>query len=159
MDALESIPVEALTEIPDDHQFSVWFEAQRKVVAIAISGKTASGSTARVRNGNEWGHAPKILAVFLHNLVSYSRYFTDAQARNIEPLLSCPMDGLNLQRLRDVGERQVPSLIRDISSESEQWAIQDRLLEVAKQVDVPRVWFDDNWGDRAIRDAHMEASR
>lgn len=88
-----------------------------------------------------------MLSVFLHNLVSYSRFFCQEQVDHLEPMLCCPVDGLVLARLNSLGHRQAGSTISSIDSRAKFWAIQDLLEQSANTVGVPRVWFDDNWGD------------
>lgn len=145
---LTSIPVDELLKLRGEHEFRDWYQTQLDKVADAIAVRNPPGGSSRIYPGMKWGHAAKVLAVYLHNLVAYSRYFSDAEAREIEPLLTCPVDGLVLARLRFVGERLPATSIRMIATQQDHWAIQDRLQTVAAKVGVPRIWFDDNWGYR-----------
>jgi len=53
-----------------------------------------------------------------------------------------------MKRLRELGEKPAVFKISGIDSPERFWRIQDLLGAAAARVGVPRVWFDDNWGDR-----------
>ena len=44
------------------------------------------------------------------------------------------------------------ALIREIDSARVFWGLQDRMGAAAAAANVPRVWFDDLWGDRETWD-------
>jgi hypothetical protein len=51
-------------------------------------------------------------------------------------------------RLRKLGMKLAFDRIREIDTAERFFGVQQQLGEAARKVDVPRVWFDDNWGDR-----------
>jgi hypothetical protein len=57
-----------------------------------------------------------------------------------------------MKRMRELGERPGVYQISGIDSSRRFWHVQDTLGAAASRAGVPRVWFDDNWGDRE-RDA------
>jgi hypothetical protein len=82
--------------------------------------------------------------------VNYSRYFTDADAARISPWLYSPIDRVVIDRLRKL-HGPLPfrlQQIKDIDESEKFYLVQDLLGQAAAKVGVPRVWFDDNWGDR-----------
>ncbi len=149
MGALLDVPVDELPSIRDEKAFQSWFEKRLEIFAEVILERNRVAEGSRIHPGYKWGHGAKVLSVYLHNLVSYSRYFTDEEAAQIEPLLCCPIDGLALERLTLVGARQDWTLIRELHSSDAYWRLQDTLAASARRAGVPRVWFDDNWGSRS----------
>jgi hypothetical protein len=93
-----------------------------------------------------------VLALYLRDLVLYSRYFPDADVERIAFWLYCPVDSIVMKRMRELGEKPGVFLISGIDSARKFWHVQDTLGIAAERAGVPRVWFDDNWGDRE-RDA------
>jgi hypothetical protein len=80
--------------------------------------------------------------------VNYSRYFTDAEAAVIVPWLYSPIDGVVIRRLGRLNGPLPFRKIKDIDEPEKFYRVQDLLGQAAAKVGVPRVWFDDNWGDR-----------
>jgi len=76
-----------------------------------------------------------------------SRYFSDTDAAKVSAFLHVPIDGVVIRRLRSLasGSRSL-RLKRSIPEES--YAVQEALAVAALDHKIPRVWFDDNWGDR-----------
>ena len=142
---LVRLPVGEMTSLTDGDAFDRWYEARLETVASAILRGNPDMPGSRIHPGYKWGHAAKILSVFLHNLVSYSRYFSDEDAARIEPLLHCPIDGIILKRLKDIGAPQPWSLILQLDSPDRYRLLQSELCVAAAAVGVPRVWLDDNW--------------
>ncbi len=90
-----------------------------------------------------------MLSLFVRDLVLFSRYFTEDEARRIEPWLYCPIDRIVMDRLRRVGFNPGVSTIREVD-EAVFWSIQDGLSMAANDVGVPRVWFDDVWSETRV---------
>ena len=149
---LAAIPVDELPQLAGQAAFHVWFERQLEVVAAAILRLNPPAVRPGIHPGYKWGHASKVLALYLRDLVLYSRYFPDADAERIAYWLYCPIDSIVMKRMRQLGEKPGVSLISGIDSPKRFWHVQDTLGAAAARVGVPRVWFDDNWGDRE-RDA------
>jgi hypothetical protein len=80
--------------------------------------------------------------------VNYSRYFTDADAARISPWLYSPIDRVVIDRLRKLHGLLPFRQIKGINTPEKFYLVQDLLGQAAAKVGVPRVWFDDNWGDR-----------
>jgi hypothetical protein len=145
---LARLPVDDLPELTDEAAFRPWFTRQLDPVARAIIRLNPPETRPGIHPGYKWGHATKVLALFVRDLVLFSRYFSDDEVEKIAPLLYCPVDSIVIKRLRELGEPSGVSQISGIDSPQRFWRIQDLLGQAAATVGVPRVWFDDNWGDR-----------
>jgi len=67
---LVRLPVDEMTSLTDGDAFERWYETQLDTVAAAILSDNPNTDGSRIHPGYKWGHAAKILSVFLHNLVS-----------------------------------------------------------------------------------------
>jgi len=143
---LAAVPVDKLVELNDASEFKSWFEGQLEIVAQEI--KQRNPNNSRIYPGYKWGHAAKVLNLYLWEVVLGSRYFTDSEMSRIRPWLYVPIDGLVIRRLRQMGLRLPFAKIKEIDSPEDFYFVQDLLGEAAAQVGVPRIWFDDIWGDR-----------
>jgi len=135
---LHGTEVDGLIELSDEGDFRRWFEGQLEVVASKIK-------ECRSHSGYQWGHATKILNLYLRELVLNSKYFTEEEAERISWWLYAPMDGIAIKRLRQLGIRPAFRQIKDIDSRDKFFDLQRELGRAAEQAGVPRVWFDDNW--------------
>jgi hypothetical protein len=53
-----------------------------------------------------------------------------------------------IRRLRKLGYAPPFRSIKEIDSSGKFYDVQNALGEAARSIGVPRVWFDDNWGQR-----------
>lgn len=142
---LENIDIDVLRTIKNETQFKSWFN---KCLAhiVKIINDTNRGNN---RIGNGYGHATKILTLYVREMVLNRRYFTDKEVRRIQKWLYTPIDGEAMKAIRKVGEELRFNRIKDIDKRSF-YQLQKRLGEVAAKVGVPRIWFDDVWGVREL---------
>ena len=145
---LATMPVDELPAFDGEPPFRRWFERQLDVVADVILHLNPPDVRPGIHPGYKWGHGTKVLALYVRDVVLFSRYFSDTEVERISPWLYCPIDGIVLDRLRRLGERPGASLIREIATAGQYWRLQDRLGAAARLAGVPRVWLDDIWGDR-----------
>lgn len=143
---LDDVSIDEIAEVRNQWQFNGWFEAQLDIVAQAV--KNPNDQNERVNPGYKWGHATKVLTLHIRELVLDSRYFDDATVQRVSPWLYTPIDSIVLNRLRTVGCAVPFRAIKDIDSAEKFYGLQDFLGRAAACVGIPRVWFDDNWGDR-----------
>jgi hypothetical protein len=143
---LGNLPVKKVAKLKSQAEYRAWFNANTQVIAESLALKNARNS--RVNPGLQWGHATKILALLMRDMVLSSRLFTEVEAERLAPWLYAPIDSIVIKRLR--GLRFDPGFkrIKDIDTAEKFYGVQGVLGAVAKKVGVPRVWFDDNWGDR-----------
>ncbi len=146
LDLLPRLPLDALRDLSDQSDYRTWFEAALEPVATTILRLNPPGLRGGVHPGYRWGHGTKVLSLFVRDLVLFSRFFTEEEARRIEWWLYCPIDRIVIDRLRQAGFDPKVSLIREID-EAAFWRIQDALAVEAARAGVPRVWFDDVWSE------------
>lgn len=144
---LPALSVDALPELPDERAYREWFTVALEPLVETIGHLNPPELNPRIHPGYRWGHATKVLALYVRDFVLFSRYFSEEDARRIEPLLFCPVDGIVMERLARAGADPGVRFIRELD-EPTFWRIQDALRVAAAEVGVPRVWFDDVWSDR-----------
>jgi hypothetical protein len=142
---LADLPVHELAHLGRG-QFDDWYA--RHLTRIARSMSKLNAQNPRVQPGLKWGHAAKILSLFLRDMVLYTRFLRDTQVRRLSPWLPAPVDGIVIRRLRQLGVRLAFRTIRGIDSRAKFRSVQDALARAAADARVPRVWFDDNWAER-----------
>jgi len=143
---LPTLDVDRITLFRSQDSYSTWFDEQVSGIAKVIDRHNPRNS--RIRPGLKWGHATKILALYMRDLVLGSRYFSDKDAAKIAPFLHVPVDSVVIGRLRKLGVSPPFTKIKDIDNRKKFYGVQDVLASAAKLHGIPRVWFDDNWGDR-----------
>lgn len=144
--ALEQVNIDELMRIDNQDHYRYWFESELNKVARAII--RTNKDNDRIFPGYKWGHATKVLTLYNRRLVSSSRYFTDEQVEQISPLLYNPIDSVVIRRLKDLGYALPYTKIKEIDTPKKFYYVQELLGEAAAEVGVPRIWFDDVWGER-----------
>jgi hypothetical protein len=143
---LASIDIDSVGRMSNGEEFKAWFQTHLSRVAEVI--KRRNESNSRINPGFKWGHAAKVLNLYIREIVLNSRYFDDTTVRRISPWLYAPVDSIVIKRLRAVGCSVPFRAIKDIDSSRNFYWMQDLLGRAAEKAHVARVWFDDNWGDR-----------
>lgn len=140
------IDIDELVKISGQEEFKQWFEKELSKLTKVI--KSHNTKNFRINPGLKWGHATKILNLYVRAIVLNSRYFSDAQVKRIREWLYIPIDSVVIKRLNSVGISLPFKQIRQIDKAEKFYSVQEKLGEVAQEIGVPRVWFDDNWGNR-----------
>ena len=143
---LRDMDLSGLTKIQTQEQYKQWFESNLSVLAKKI--KDTNPDNTKIFPGHQWGHATKIFCLFLNDMVVHRDYFDAKTAKRLIYFLYAPIDGIVIRRLKKLGIRLDFSLIKEIDSADRFYGIQDILEKAAKKAKAPRIWFDDNWGDR-----------
>ena len=143
---LVQIPVDEVGRLANQQQYKQWFETHLETLAGEIKGRNPNNS--RIFPGYKWGHAAKVLNLFIRDVVLHTRYFPDGVVNRVSPWLYSPVDGIIIGRLQELGQKLPFSRIKEIDCSEKFYQVQDLLADAAKEADIPRVWFDDNWGDR-----------
>lgn len=143
---LMAIDIDRIVKIGDISEFNEWFYFNLGKVAHAIRYKNRDNP--RVNPGYKWGHAAKILTLFIRDLIHFSCYFDKLTAGRVSQWLFVPVDSIVIKRLQCLGCHPAVRSIKEIDSKKKFMEIQNLLADAAYQAGVPRVWFDDNWGDR-----------
>ncbi|MBN1568336.1 MAG: hypothetical protein JXA73_10860 [Acidobacteria bacterium] len=146
MPILARISIDEIAKVGNQKQFKAWFEYWLEVLAKEIL--RLNSTNDRIHPGYKWGHSTKILTLYIRELVINTRYFKDPIVDTIVPFLYSPIDSVVINRLLDLGCDFGFLRIKDIDTPEKFYSIQDLLDKPAKAVGAPRIWFDDNWGDR-----------
>lgn len=141
--ALAKIDASELAAMRAADEFERWYETRLDGLARLI--KATNARNERILPGYKWGHAAKVLSLFVGELVLHSRYFPDAVVRRLAPWLYAPIDRTALKHLRRLGLTGLGRGIKDIDSRAKFQTIQRALGCAAQRAGVPRVWFDDMW--------------
>jgi hypothetical protein len=144
--ALEGVDIESLKKLSGQNAYKKWFEKELNRIADVI--RKTNANNENIFPGYKWGHATKILCIYVRSLVLCSRYFSDAQKRHISPWLYAPIDRIVIKRLRLLGVPPPFKAIKEIDTPKKFYDVQNMLGNAAAQADVPRVWFDDAWTER-----------
>lgn len=144
--ALVRTDIDPLGSVRSQEQYRLYFEGQLHRLAGVISNSNKGNS--RVYPGHKWGHGTKILCLFLRDIVLHSHYFSDSVVDRLSNYLYTPLDNVVIRRLRKLGYRTPFRSIKEIDSSGKFYGVQNALGEAAWSIGVPRVWFDDNWGQR-----------
>ena len=146
MEALCKVDIEKLKKITSEAQYKEYFEKALNALAAVI--KRTNKGNSRIYPGYKWGHATKILCLFLRDIVLHSRYLPDQQARRLSNWLYMPIDSVVMTRLKELGCRQPFNQINQIDTSAKFYDAQHLLKKAAKLEKVSPVWFDDNWANR-----------
>lgn len=145
---LENINVDELLKIETQEDYQHWFEKHLAKVAEEIRIANPRNTTPRIYPGYKWGHAAKVLNLFIREVVEFKRYFSDVKATRIRKWLYTPIDSLAIKELKRLDVNLPFSKIKEIDTQEKFYDVQSQLGRPASKVDVPRIWFDDIWGDR-----------
>lgn len=144
---LLEIDFDALHAITSQVIFDSWFDAGVSRVAAALRIKNAS--KRECNPGIEWGHAAKIMSIFVRDIVERTAYFDGSTRDRLMPLLYNPLDSRVFNRLKELGWNGTVNKIKDVAAREDFYGLQETLGRAAREAGVPRVWFDDVWGEGA----------
>ncbi|MBI2294555.1 MAG: hypothetical protein HYU76_00575, partial [Betaproteobacteria bacterium] len=111
---LPELDVDTITRFENQKQFSAWFDEHVDRIAKIIDQHNPRNT--RIRPGFKWGHATKIMALYVRDLVLNSRYFSDTDAAKVSVFLHVPVDSVVIGRLRELGFRQPFTKIKEIDT-------------------------------------------
>lgn len=146
MTVLARIRIDGLYKVRNQQQFKLWFEKELNKVAVAV--RKTNRANCRIYPGYKWGHSTKVLTLYIREMVLKSRHFNDNQVKRISSWLYIPIDSIAIKRLRKLGVKLPFNNIKEICTSKMFYGTQDILAKAAIKANVPRIWFDDNWGDR-----------
>jgi hypothetical protein len=146
MRALLQLDMASLQKIRSAAAYSSVFEYQLEYLAQSI--RRSNRLNSRIKPGLKWGHATKVLCLYHRGMVLHSRFYGERTADRLSSYLFAPIDNVVIDRLRHLGYNPGVSNIKSIDTKRKFYKIQNDLGIAAKKVNVPRVWFDDNWGAR-----------
>jgi hypothetical protein len=145
---LVSIDLENLWRLKDEAAYKSWFENHLSKLAQEI--KKSNTHNTKIYPGYKWGHATKILNLYIREVVEYKRYFNESKASKIRKWLYVPIDSQVMNMLCKLGHTLPFKKIKDIDTAKKFYDVQDFLGRAASAANVPRIWFDDVWVDRDL---------
>lgn len=145
--ALLGLPVAGLPGAVRAGRFDAWHEEQAKRVAEEL--RVRNADHPRVNPGIQWGHATKVLNIYLRELVDAPGHYPARVAEEIRPHLHVPIDRVVINRLVELGVWVPSRSIKGIANREMYRTFQQTIKEAADTVGVPPVWFDDNWAERS----------
>ncbi len=143
---LKQIPVDEIVQLQSEQDYKKWFEKHLDVLAKKIA-KTNKGNK-RIYPGYKWGHATKVLCIYLRDIITNEEYFRQNDRKRVKDWLYCPIDSQVMNALKRCGIDLRFEKIKDIDTPQKFYTVQNILGQAANEIRVPRVWFDDNWVDR-----------
>jgi hypothetical protein len=146
LDYLQKINVDDLLRLRDQTDYKSWFETHLSKLSQEI--KKTNPTNTNIFPGYKWGHATKILNLYIREVVEYKRYFRESEAAKIRKWLYVPIDSQVMKKIRALGYTLPFNKIKDIDTAKKFYGVQDLLGRAASAVNVPRIWFDDVWADR-----------
>jgi len=144
---LGQIRVDEILCLRNEQDYKKWFEKQLNVLAQII--KKGNKGNKKIKPGHKWGHATKILCLYLRDVIINREYFLQNYKEKFKYWLYCPIDSQVMKALEKKCDISLPfHKIKDIDTPKKFYDIQNKLGQAACEVGVPRIWFDDNWADR-----------
>ncbi|MBN8865489.1 MAG: hypothetical protein J0H92_19095 [Sphingobacteriales bacterium] len=140
-DCLQKIDVDELPALKTRELFDSWHKTQLGKVSKSISG--FGNNLAEIgEEGIRYGHAAKILNLFLGHLVFFSPYFSTTASEKVRHFLHVPFDKKIFVSLRSFQIKDVPNSIKSVDRTT-YYRLQAQLREAAGKRSVPPLYFDD----------------
>jgi hypothetical protein len=143
---LEKINVDDLLQLKDQTEYKAWFQNHLSKLSREI--RKSNPKNANIYPGYKWGHATKILNLYIREVVEYKHYFRESKAAKIRKWLYMPIDSQVMKEIHALGHTLPFNKIKHIDMAKKFYDVQDLLGQAASAVNVPRIWFDDVWADR-----------
>ena len=93
-------------------------------------------------SGLRYGHATKILNIYIGLLVFYSTYFDPKQVNTVKHFFHVPLDSKVFKDLRRCSVKNVPKTIKDID-ETSYYRLQKLIREAALKQNLPPFYLDE----------------
>jgi hypothetical protein len=146
-EALRTIDVDTLPSFKTQEEFRLWFEEKLKLILDVIPQRNSHGKILS-EGSRKWGYGAKILCLFLRDMIENCLYFSVDKVEETRKCLYVPIDDIIINKLGECGVTLPFSKIKEIDSSEKFYLVQNILGQVSEEIGVPRIWFDDNWGDR-----------
>ena len=139
---LHKIPVERALYLHTQAEYDRWHYHQVKKVYNCL--RYQRGNISRIGNntGLEFGHATKIVNLFIGHLVFYSPYFKKKDTITISTFLHVPLDRKVFDALRACNVEGVPPSIKKVDKTT-YYRLQDEIRQHAKAHKLPPLYFDE----------------
>jgi hypothetical protein len=141
MTCLDSIALKQLHEVNSQETFDIWHKKQvSKVEACLV--KCNAKSQRFEKDEQLFGHAIKVLNLFMGHLVLNSEYFSQEVKARTKYLLHVPLDSKVFSALKNEPGLNVPKYIKSLTPGTYQ-AIQKKIREFATKANLPSIYLDD----------------
>ncbi len=144
---LVEIDLTQFVSLSSEHEFQHWYFGELDRLSTLI--RSLNNGASRLGQGLKWGHAHKVLALYLADFLRIHRWNTLSQRDRVEKWLYCPVDSVVINRLRELKITPPAERINQIT-EKKFHEFQNLLQAAASKANVPRIWFDDHWGSRDL---------
>lgn len=144
---LLSVAVDELRNVAGADDYRRWYI--RALDQLVESLQRRNRDNTRVQPGLRWGHATKILSIYVREVLFHTRYFTEDEYRRTGPFLYVPFDSIVMRELVSCGVTLPFFQIKSIDSEEKFFSAQDLLFRSAEAVGTWAIWFDDVWAARS----------
>jgi len=146
---LKEIDFDHLIEIKNPEEFKKWFEEELDKIAREVKKKNENND--RIQPGYKWGHTAKILNLMIREIVLNSRYFNDVEVKRIKYYLYAPIDSKIITFLKNSDVKLDFQYIKQIDTSEKFYSVQEELGKAADKIKVPRVFIDDIWSERPLK--------
>ncbi len=141
MPCLESLPVYELLKTNSQKAFNIWHKKQVAKVKKCLI-RCNKESKRFDKDEQLFGHAAKILNLFLSHLVLYSAYFSQHVIIKTKYFLHVPLDRNVFSAIGVDESLKAPTSIKSLKSKT-YYLIQDAIRESAAKSDLPAIYFDE----------------
>jgi len=145
VDHLVTLDIDGLPRLGGQKAYRRWFV--REVHRLGHTIDLLNRYNEAIRPGVVWGHAAKILNLYVREVACYRPYFSRRQADRIESWLYVPIDCEVLENLSLCNAPQEPKRICDVATRRQFFRIQQAIGLAARQERCRRIWFDDLRGE------------
>lgn len=143
---LKQIEIDNLRKLNSQNEYDKWFKINLNRLANVIKKSNPKRIKKNIYPGYKWGHAAKILNLFVREIVENRRYFTDKEVLKLRFYLYVPIDSKIITAISKTHDKLNVTKIKEIKSEKEFDKIQNILKIAASEAKCPAIWFDDFWG-------------
>lgn len=144
----KKVDIDRLKKINNHSDYAKWHTVN--LVPIAKEILKTNSNNKRISGGEKWGHAAKILNLYVFNCVlNNSALFTRKQSEILQNFLHVPIDNLIIKELKRCNQKVPSNNIKGITSKKHYDKFQEILSFHSKQINIPAIYFDDYvWGLR-----------
>jgi hypothetical protein len=145
-EALKQIKIKEIKNIKCQKDYEKWFKTNLNNLSKVIKKSNPESKKHNIYPGYKWGHAAKILNLFIREIVENRRYFNDKEVNKIRNYLYMPIDSKVIKAISKTNVKLKAKKIKDIATKKEFDNIQKTLGDASLEARCPRIWFDDVWG-------------
>ncbi len=140
MKGLKAIPINEIDQLTTQTEFDSWHKSQvGKIQTILVRGDK---ETARFGNGELYGHAAKVVNLYIGHLLLFSQYFKKVTINRVKHFLHVPLDRKVFIALKGEKSIIVPKSIKELIPGTYD-SIQNAIRKHALNAGLPAIYFDE----------------